>query len=472
MRTLRTLITLLSLAAVSFGVAHAGGGNPEAANGGSFLHIVRNDSGPHDNTGAQSSFLVSEYPRANTSPLTDGNNSAVIFLTHNVGQSTGYQGHPFGVTMADGKWYVFNTNGAHFPGLGGQAFNVQVQSPGQNVFIHEATENNTVGNQTTIDHPLANGNPGALLSVTMNSGPWNLLNAHYIGVYYNLISGRWAIYNEDMGEIPVGSFYNVQVLQDTAVGFKHTATASNIFQTYKTEIDHPLLNNNSQAKIIVTHNWGSINGIYNNHSVGVTYDNASNKWRIVNVDGATMPEGIMFNVHIVGTYYNGDGEIVNGGFEVAPDNNVKQAVGWNMSQAGKGSKRVCNTYAPIAPNAKIVSNTGECSFRLKGVIGETRRLSQNAPVSPEFNGGFLYAELWAKAKNASGVKVKVKVKMDDGKKVVLKVPAADLNGTYDWKPLSTSLLLPPTAKATNIVVHLITKGGGKIFFDDIVVAFT
>jgi hypothetical protein len=180
----------------------------------------------------------------------------------------------------------------------------------------------------------------------------------------------------------------------------------------------------------------------------------------------------MFNVHIAGTYYAGDGELVNGSFEVAPFSINKQATGWNSAAAGAGSKRICNKYSPIVPVTKILSNTGECSFLLKGKVGETRRLSQNAPVSPNFEGGFLYAEMWGKAKNVTGLSVKVKVKMDDGKKVAFKLPDSDLNGTYDWKVISGSLLLPPTAKATNIIIKIVTKGGGKIYIDDVAAMFT
>jgi hypothetical protein len=465
MRTVRTLIALLSLAAVSFGVVHAGGSNPEAANGGVFLHVIRNDGGPNDNTAAHDSFLVSEFPRANISPMTDGNDTAVIFATNNVTYSTGNQAHPFGFFYHAGRWYIYNVNGAHIAGNGGQAFNVQVQNPGQNVFVHTAAAPNTSNNYTTIDHPMVNGNAGALLSVTLGDGAIN--NPHHIGVFYNIISGRWAIFNQDMAAMPVGAAFNVQVLQDAAVDFKHTATAGTIFQTSKTEIDHPLLNDNLSAKIIVTQNWGSVNGVYNNNPIGVEFDNASHKWRIVNTNGAAMPENAMFNVHIAGTNNAGDGVLVNGGFEAHTNTSSKQAVSWNSAAAGAGSKRICNTYAPIAANPKIVANTGECSFLLKGAIGQTRKLIQNAPVSTANNGGLASALLWAKATNVSGLKVNVKVKMDDGNKVVFKLPGAELNGSYDWKPVGNSLLLPPTAKVTRVIVQIIITGGGKVYIDDV-----
>ena len=466
MRALRTLIALLSLAAVSFGVVHAGGGNPEAANGGAFMHIIINDGGPDDNTAAHTSFLVSELPRANTSPLTDGNYKAVVFATNNVTYSTGNQADPFGVMYFSNRWHIYNTTGTHIAGYGGQAFNVQVQSPGQSVFVHTATAQNIESNYTVIDHPLTNGNSNALLSVTMSSGPNQDWNPHHIGVFYNFISGRWAIFNQDMAAMPTGAVFNVQVLQDTAVDFKHTAAADTIVQTFGTLIDHPLLNGNSSATLIVTPNWASLGGVYNNNPIGVSYDIINNKWRIVNTNGAAMPENAVFNVHIAATN-SGDGLLINGGFEVSTVASAKQALSWNSAGAGAGSKRVCNTYAPISASTKRVANTGECSFLLKGAAGQTRTLIQNAKISTAFNGGSASALLWAKASNVASLKVKVTMKMNDGKKIVFKLPGGQLKGTYDWKPIGNSLLLPPTAKATKVTVQISIIGGGKVYIDDV-----
>src|SRR5690606_28819361 len=201
------------------------------------VHIVRNDGGPHDNTAAHVSALVSEYPFANTSPMTDANLNAIVFITHNMTFTTAYQGNPYGLMYVDQKWHITNVDGTHYAAIGGQAFNVQVQSPGQSVFVHTATVSNINTNNTTLDHPLLNGNVGARMNVTMSNG---MANPHNIGVFYNIVSGRWAIYNEDMAPMPVNATFNVHVLQDSAVSFTHTATVGNIAQTSKTEIDHPL----------------------------------------------------------------------------------------------------------------------------------------------------------------------------------------------------------------------------------------
>jgi len=81
------------------------------------------------------------------------------------------------------------------------------------VFIHRATTNIS-GNVTTIDHPLCNGDPNAMLIVTPNwnpGGSGGVYNNHPIGVYY--FSSRWAIFNQDLAAIPTNSAFNVMVVK-------------------------------------------------------------------------------------------------------------------------------------------------------------------------------------------------------------------------------------------------------------------
>src|SRR5690606_6845178 len=110
--------------------------------------------------------LVSEHPRANTSPMTDGNPKAVVFATYNLTASTGTHQSPFGVYKeGNNNWFLYNEHTAT-PMANGAAFNVQVQGKSDNVFIHKAKAANTTGHITRIDHPLLNGNLSASFSVT------------------------------------------------------------------------------------------------------------------------------------------------------------------------------------------------------------------------------------------------------------------------------------------------------------------
>ncbi len=85
---------------------------------------------------------------------------------------------------------------------------------GESVFVHRATSQNTSANSTYLDHPLTNGNPDAVLSVTQNWNPGGgagTYNAHPFGVWYDGSAEKWAIANEDRAAMPGGAAFNVVV---------------------------------------------------------------------------------------------------------------------------------------------------------------------------------------------------------------------------------------------------------------------
>jgi len=87
--------------------------------------------------------------------------------------------------------------------------------------------------------------------------------------------------------------------------FVHTATAGNI-SADATYIDHPDLNNNPAAQILISHNWNppGSGGIYNDNVTGVFYSNSQSKWGIYNESSDAMVEGSSYNVYI------GNGDVV------------------------------------------------------------------------------------------------------------------------------------------------------------------
>jgi carboxypeptidase T len=87
--------------------------------------------------------------------------------------------------------------------------------------------------------------------------------------------------------------------------FVHRVTAQNISGTFPctTYVDHPLTNANPNAILIVTHNWNPLGmpsnqGQFNNHPIGVWYDEGLQRWAIFNEDEAAMSEGVAFNVSV------------------------------------------------------------------------------------------------------------------------------------------------------------------------------
>ena len=82
--------------------------------------------------------------------------------------------------------------------------------------------------------------------------------------------------------------------------FIHRATPENV-SANSTYLDNPLTNDDPNIILYVTPNWnpGGSAGIYNDHPIGVWYDDERQRWAIFNQDREPMPEGAAFNVGVL-----------------------------------------------------------------------------------------------------------------------------------------------------------------------------
>jgi hypothetical protein len=82
--------------------------------------------------------------------------------------------------------------------------------------------------------------------------------------------------------------------------FIHRATPENI-SANSTYLDNPLINDDPNVILYVTQNWnpGGGAGTYNNHPIGVWYDDSRQRWAIFNQDREPIPEGTAFNVAVL-----------------------------------------------------------------------------------------------------------------------------------------------------------------------------
>lgn len=238
-------------------------------------------------------------------PLLNSNPNAIFLVTQNWnpgGVGSTYNNNEIGVYYVSGQWHVFNQNTGN-PMPVGADFNIFIPDAGSHVFTHTAITGNIFGNYTVINHPLLNNNPNALIMVTQNWNPGGvggIYNNHPIGVFYATSSGRWCISNYDGAAMPTNAGFNIVVANPASTAFVHQATASNI-SLHTTTVDHPLLNGNPNAIVLVTQNYnpGGVGGTYNSHPIGVYY--SSGKWRIFNQDAVNMPTNASFNVLVPDT---------------------------------------------------------------------------------------------------------------------------------------------------------------------------
>ena len=158
-------------------------------------------------------------------------------------------------------------------------------------FVHAATDENSRGDYTYLDHPRINGDPGAVV-LAEPPGPYG----HNIGVWYEPTKERWAVFNQDLAAVPAGAAFEVAI-PPADRAFVHRAGPDDTVGN-ATYLDDPLLNGEPGAEVSVNQNWnpGGGNGVYNDRPVGVLYDGDVGRWLVYNEDDAPMPEGAAFNV--------------------------------------------------------------------------------------------------------------------------------------------------------------------------------
>lgn len=81
------------------------------------------------------------------------------------------------------------------------------------VFQHTTTAGNTAGHVTTLDHPLLNGDPNAMVFLTHAYVVGALVNdPHEKSVWYDTALARWRVYHDDLTAMPVNLRLNVLVV--------------------------------------------------------------------------------------------------------------------------------------------------------------------------------------------------------------------------------------------------------------------
>ena len=146
-------------------------------------------------------------------PALNGNPNAIFFITQNFNLGGGNyvaNNSPTGVVYTDPYWAIINLYNDPIPI--GAGFNLFINPPASDAFIHTATNSNTSGIVTIIDHLELNGNPNAIFFVTQNVNPYGgsfVVNPHPIALVYNVGYSKWTIINLDSQTIPIGSHFNI-----------------------------------------------------------------------------------------------------------------------------------------------------------------------------------------------------------------------------------------------------------------------
>lgn len=165
--------------------------------------------------------------------------------------------------------------------------------PTDGVFIHK------VGAATTaskLDDRGLDGNPNAIIMLTANYEGTNVYSPVPLAVNY--ASGKWSVVNQDGSSLPANANYNIYYTAPSKTAYRHTATATNTYlgtSVYLTTLDHPLLNDKPNARLLATRVRGTSTA--NSSSFGLFFTDG--RWRIYHQTvGKTIVPGTEFNIII------------------------------------------------------------------------------------------------------------------------------------------------------------------------------
>jgi hypothetical protein len=165
-------------------------------------------------------------------------------------------------------------------------------------FLFKADSSTITNNRCIIDTPHTNSKDMVYPIFTHNYNPGGAPAGLYVnqvqGLYYH--ANTWRIFNQNLSAFTPNSAYNVLVPSADMLSWEHEATNANI-SFNQTEIDHPAINGDSNAVVLVSHMW---KGKYSDKVIGVFYKHSTNKWNIFFEEGTQTPmeENLKFNVVI------------------------------------------------------------------------------------------------------------------------------------------------------------------------------
>ena len=233
-------------------------------------------------------------------PLLNGNPGAQLVFSHvwNPPGSIGvYNDHRTGLyyDSVEGKWGIYNEDVTNM--VEDSSYFVYVEQ-GTEIFQHIADAGNQGSDPsyTVLNHPDINGNPEAQVVASTYYNPNSSRNDFNYGTWYD--GANWNLYTEDASSIQFGDAFLVAINSPSTVAYRHVAAAGTVVSNW-TNISHPLLDGNSDARFVFFHNWGESGQTSNvviNKTMGAWYTGTN--WAIYNEDGTSFSTDAEFDLLI------------------------------------------------------------------------------------------------------------------------------------------------------------------------------
>ncbi len=282
--------------------------------GATFNVLVLPDDGTsfvHTVTEANLSDLPGHFPwSVIDDPRLNGKNlilPQVVQLWNPNGGLGVYNDHPvvLSYNSPSERWHLENTDRSDIPV--GSSFIIYVPPTPSFAFEHRATPENSSGHVSFAAHELLDGSAAPILLETPNLSPRQgvgVPNPRATGLYLERFfdPATWGIFNQDTSRAyPDGAVSNLFQPPMDLRTFVHEATPENSVGNW-TNLYHPGLHNQAGSIVFVTQQWVAGEeltvGVYNDHNIGVWWNESEGAWAVFNQDGQRMPVGATFNVFV------------------------------------------------------------------------------------------------------------------------------------------------------------------------------
>jgi len=281
------------------------GSPPAPIEGIRFVHVATAANVDGDTT-------TMSHPRLNGHPF------AIVVVTqvwNPLGGPGTYNDHPVGVDYdeIEERWGIYNEDGTDL--AEGAGFHVLILEDGEAALIHLSSELDTTANWTEITYGGIHQLTTARVFATHVFNPWETpgtLHPYNVGVFYD--DPKWAVYNEGGYLMGLGVGFNIAAGIPTPNAYLHVANGGNT-SLNTTVLDHPDLNDNPRAWVLVSHNWSpglpptvtgadgegvaaGDEGVYLDATLGVFYSSGLGRWLIFDQagKGGSIPLDAAFNV--------------------------------------------------------------------------------------------------------------------------------------------------------------------------------
>ncbi|MCT8338890.1 T9SS type A sorting domain-containing protein [Flavobacteriaceae bacterium TK19130] len=259
-------------------------------------------------------------------PSLNDNEDAIVIITHYwnpLGGDGIYNDNVTGVfynTSTD-RWIILNQD-FNNDIVEGSAYNVYVTDDSEGTIHIASEENEGPGpNVTRINDPLFNGNSEGLAFITNYFNPNEVFNDHVTAMYYDNVANRRGIFTQDVNAIPEDAAFFAVIQESGDFNFRHEATAGNTAGN-STEINHPFLNDNPDAMLVVSHYWGGLGAsseIILDAVKGVWYNEVEGRWNVYTEDFTGIEVGTVFDLLFFDPALSSDEQSLATEISVAPN---------------------------------------------------------------------------------------------------------------------------------------------------------